>query len=147
MSRSSTATARKLSNDGESPKTQRKRTRRVAVQAVDSPRVWSLGLLGVFAFVALFGALLGSVVVQTGVVQYQVEKDQLGRDIAENSETQNRLSLEVAKLEAPQRILSEAQVRLGMVTPDNRPYLAAVVPDDPTTKVPLPGPNPFGASE
>lgn len=141
MSRS--ATARKT--DRKDSRSQRQK--RIQLRAIDSPRVWSLGALGVFAFLMLFGALLGAVVVQTGVVQHQVEKDELGDRIAEQSETQDRLSLEVARLEAPQRILSEAQERLGMVAPDNRPYLPPVVPDDPSTPVPLPDESPFGASE
>ncbi len=122
-------------------------TKRIQLRAIDSPRVWSLGALGVFAFIMLFGALLGAVVVQTGVVQHQVEKDELADRIAEQSEMQDRLSLEVSRLEAPQRILSEARERLGMVAPDNRPYLPPVVPDDPSTPVPLPPVSPFGPSE
>ncbi len=146
MSRSSTA--RKSDAPKRSQRAEKSaRSKRIQLRAIDSPRVWSLGALGVFAFLMLFGALLGAVVVQTGVVQHQVEKDELGDRIAEQSELQDRLSLDVAKLEAPQRILSEAQERLGMVTPDNRPYLPPVVPDDPLTPVPFPGVSPFGASE
>lgn len=145
MSRSATARKNDRKNEGKNPRGQR--PKRIQLRAIDSPRVWSLGALGVFAFLMLFGALLGAVVVQTGVVQHQVEKDELGDRIAEQSEIQDRLSLEVARLEAPQRILSEAQERLGMVAPDNRPYLPPVLPDDPGTPVPLPDESPFGASE
>jgi cell division protein FtsL len=94
----------------------------------------------------IFGALFGSVFVQTGVVQSQVHKDQLQDRIEEQRELQARLSLEVARLESPDRILNQAQVRLGMVSPDDRPYLAPVVPDDPSTPLAPPGADPFGVN-
>lgn len=118
--------------------------RRLRLQTVQTPRVWSLGALGVFAFFMLFGALFGSVFVQTAVVQSQVHKDQLQTQIGEQTELQARLSLRVSRLESPDRIRAEAQVRLGMITPDDRPYLAPVVPDDPSSPLAPPGDNPFG---
>ena len=153
MSRSSAALKSRDKSTGsanksasKSPRRESAKQRRLRLQAVEAPGTMSLGLLSIFAILMVFGALLAAALVQTMVVQNQVESDQLADQIEDQKLLQDKLSLEVARLESPDRILHEAQNELGMVTPDNRPYLAPVVPDDPTIAVPVPGEAPFSGT-
>ncbi len=145
MSRSSVA-LKTREKSAKAPRRESAKQRRLRLQAVEAPGTMSLGVLSVFAIVMVFGALLSAALVQTMVVQNQVESDKLADQIEEQRLLQDKLSLEVAQLESPDRILDEAQNKLGMVTPDNRPYLAPVVPDDPTIAVPVPGEAPFSGT-
>ncbi len=74
------------------------------------------------------------------LVQGQLHLDRIDQRIAAEQQRQTELRLQVAQLGAPQRVIVAAG-DLGMVTPDNRVYLAAVVPGSvvpppPTTKAP-----------
>jgi cell division protein FtsL len=53
----------------------------------------------------------------------QAELDQIEQDVAEAQGRYEQLRLDVAELEAPDRIVREAQERLGMVPPPNITYL------------------------
>ncbi len=74
------------------------------------------------------------------LVQGQLRIDQLDGRISAEQQRQSELRLQVAQLGAPQRVVIAAG-ELGMVIPDDRVYLAAVIPDNvvpppPTTKAP-----------
>ena len=100
-------------------------------------------LFSVVAIVVVFGSLLGIVVVQTFIVQNRVQLDAVTRDLVEVRERNQQLRLQVIELEAPERILDTAVLRLGMVRPDERKYLPGVDPDLVEIRLPPPG-DPFG---
>lgn len=90
--------------------------------------------------VLLFGSMLGLAAFHSVLVQGQLRIDQLDQRITAAEHEQTQLRLRVAQLGAPQRIVIAAG-DLGMVIPDDRVYLAAVVPGNvvpppPTTKAP-----------
>jgi len=97
----------------------------------------------IVAIVVVFGSLLGTVVVQTFIVQNRVQLDAVTTDLTNARERNQQLRLEVIELEAPKRILDTAVTRLGMVRPDERVYLPGI---DPTIIeiVPPPTGDPFG---
>lgn len=53
----------------------------------------------------------------------QAELDRIEQDVSDAQAQYEKLRLEVAELEAPSRIVAEAQERLGMVPPPNVTYL------------------------
>ena len=76
--------------------------------------------------IALFGlALLHSV-----INDRQTTLDNLNRELDQVQATNDRLRLNVARAEAPERIVAEALYRLGMVEPDHRVYLSPVELDE-----------------
>lgn len=79
-----------------------------------------------------FGVMLGILGLRVLLAQGQVRIDELEAQV-DAAQTQNqRLRLEVASLESPQRIVDEARTRLGMVPPESVTYLAPVAaPDTP----------------
>lgn len=79
----------------------------------------------VFAFM-----LLGAVVAHNLLIQGQVRLQQIEREVANQQARYQRLRLEVARLESPERIVAAAQQRLGMVPPPGVTYLS---PDGPLT--------------
>lgn len=108
---------------------------RPALQVVTPVRRPRLRLLGALACLLLFGALLGLAVFHSVLVQGQLGLDRLDEQIQQEQETQRELRRQVAELTSPERILAEAATR-GMVPPDRREYLPAVVPGQ---VVPPPG--------
>lgn len=60
------------------------------------------------------------------LIDGQIELDALQREVASESEAVERLRLEVAELEAPDRVLQVARDRLGMQEP---PEIGYVLPD------------------
>jgi cell division protein FtsL len=88
----------------------------------------------------VFGSMFGLAAFHSVLVQGQLHLDKLDQRITAEQQRQTELRLQVAQLGAPQRVVVAAG-DLGMVTPDNRVYLAAVVPGSvvpppPTTKAP-----------
>jgi hypothetical protein len=88
--------------------------------------------------VLVFGSMFGIAAFHSVLVQSQLRLDQLDQRIAAEQQRQGELRLQVAQLGAPQRVIVAAG-DLGMVAPDDRLYLAAVVPGSvvpppPTTK-------------
>lgn len=82
------------------------------------PRTKRRGGVGVVVYlagVALFASLLGLAVFQTFLVQSQSTLDQLDDRIVAEQERTEELRLQVAQLEAPDRILSVATEDLGMI--------------------------------
>lgn len=86
-----------------------------------------------FVLVALtFGVMFVSVSLRIMQAQDQVNIDSLESAVNQAQTDNQRLRLEVARLESPQRIVDEARARLGMVPPATVTYLAAVpTPDTP----------------
>jgi cell division protein FtsL len=87
-------------------------------------RVRRARVLVVAAAVAVVAALFGVAAFQAQLVSGQVRLDQLERDVAASRARYQDLRLEVASLEAPERIVAEAQHRLGMVVPSGITYLS-----------------------
>lgn len=73
-------------------------------------------IAGLFALAAMHALLIGG----------QLHLDDLRREQASSSEELRRLRLEVAELEAPDRVLEVARDRLGMVDPGEVGYLLPV---------------------
>jgi cell division protein FtsL len=93
-----------------------------------------LRIAGIATFGLVFGSLLGLAVFHSVLVQSQLRLDKIDARISEEQDRQNALRLQVAQLGAPERIISAAGEQ-GMVPPDDRKFLAAVVPG---TVVPAP---------
>jgi cell division protein FtsL len=91
-----------------SPRAQRRRARLLAAAAT--------GLL----LTVLFGLVAFHVVLTQG----QLQLDQLQSRAADEQARYDRLRLQVAELEAPERVVAEAQQRLGMVPPPGVTYLS-----------------------
>jgi cell division protein FtsL len=79
--------------------------------------------------------LFGLVVSHVALTQGQFQLERLERDAADQEARYERLRLEVARLESPERIVAAAQERLGMVPPPEVKYLS------PTTAVPAKKPD------
>jgi hypothetical protein len=86
-----------------------------------------LRILGGLAFTVLFGALLGLAVFHSMLVQGQLGLDRADKEIQQEQMRERELRQQAAQLGAPERILAAAAA-LGMVQPDTREYLPAVVP-------------------
>jgi cell division protein FtsL len=71
--------------------------------------------------------LLGLAVFHSMLVQGQLGIDRADDQIEQEQMRQRELRKQVAALEAPERIVAEATAR-GMVQPENRAYVPAVVP-------------------
>lgn len=98
----------------------RPQARRLALRL--SPRT------GVVLTVSLFGALFGVAVSHAMLIESQMDLEQLDERAAAEQARYERLQLDVAELESPDRIVEEAQDRLGMVPADDIVWLT---PDQP----------------
>ncbi|HJP16281.1 MAG TPA: hypothetical protein QF762_04865 [Acidimicrobiales bacterium] len=94
----------------------------------------------------VFAVLILLVGFQNLLIREQYGLDKLDERLESAIEREQVLRSEVARLESPDRILSEAQGRLGMVPPPARIYLPAVIPGDSLESVPPPTSNPFARS-
>ncbi|MDH3705223.1 MAG: cell division protein FtsL [Acidimicrobiia bacterium] len=103
----------------------------------------SVGLLTIVGLALFMGTLLASVAVQTLLFEARIGVDDLEAEIAGEQQRRAQLQAEVATLESPARILSEAQSRLGMAPASGRTYLAPVVPGALDAPIPPPGDDPF----
>ena len=83
----------------------------------------SLGIAFASATVTLL-ALFAAAVFQTVLVQGQQRLDRLDRRVSQAQDRFDRLRADVAELESPERIVTVAHHRLGMVQPDTITYLA-----------------------
>lgn len=93
----------------------------------------------VAAAVLVGASLLALAASHAMMVSTQVHLDDLERRVAEAQARHQALRLEVATLEAPDRVVSAARERLGMGPPDTVTYLPAAVPA-------APAPDPAPAS-
>lgn len=98
-------------------------------------------LTGVVAAIAGLG-LFGVVTVHVLLAQGQGDVQHLQDKVAQEEETQRQLNLQVAQLESPSRVVSEARNRLGMVSPSTVvPLASASLADPPATTIPAPKPT------
>jgi cell division protein FtsL len=90
---------------------------------------------GVILTVLLFAALFGVAVSHALLIEGQAKVDELDQQVAAEQARYEQLRREVAELESPQRILSEATGELGMVPAADPAWLT---PDEaaPTDDVP-----------
>ncbi len=84
-------------------------------------------LAGVLAGLACAG-LFAIVGVRVLLAQGQPTVDRLESQLTEAQTENQRLRLDVARLESPSRIVSEARSRLGMVPPATVVYLPPLIP-------------------
>jgi cell division protein FtsL len=101
--------------------------RHLRVVPIDGRRFRLTPKTGVGLTVALFGALFGVAVSHALLIEGQLELDHLDQQVAEEQARYERLRLEVAELQSPERILTDAQ-ELGMVPPEDVIWLT---PDQP----------------
>lgn len=101
------------------------RERRPQLRVVDepAPRRLNLGVVTALVVGAVFAVLFGLVVFHTVLLQNQQKLDHLNSQVSEAQGQYQSMRLQVAQLEAPQRILDVATHKLGMVPPDGTTYL------------------------
>jgi cell division protein FtsL len=101
------------------------RERRPQLRVVDEParRRVSLGVATTLVVGAVFAVLFGLVVFHTLLLQNQQKLDHLNTQVSDAQGQYQSLRLQVAQLEAPQRIIDVATHKLGMVPPDGTTYL------------------------
>ena len=75
-------------------------------------------------------ALFTLALVHAMIVDRQTTLDHLNQELEEVQAANDRLRLNVARSEAPERIVAEALYRLGMVESDGRVYLSPVELDE-----------------
>ena len=114
------AVARRLVSPKAPSPDQRPRLR-VVEQPATSPR--RLLRRGPVISAIVFVGLLALAASHALLVQGQVTLDGLDEAVAAQQEEYHRARLEVARLEAPERIVNEAIIRLGMVEPTDVVYL------------------------
>jgi hypothetical protein len=90
-------------------------------------RRWQVGTV---AGIILFAALFAVAGFQTLIVSQQKRLDDLGARIAAETDAGQRLDDDLALLQSPQRITTEATERLGMVAPPGVAYLQPRDDDD-----------------
>lgn len=90
----------------------------------------AVSVVGTVALGLLFLSVLGVVVFQALLVQTQSHLDELERQVRVEEERADDLRLRLAELRSPERIVAEAQARLGMVAPDEVLYLQSDPGDD-----------------
>lgn len=79
-------------------------------------------LIGLVVLAAVM--VLGVAAAHAALIQGQMQLQDLEEQVAEQQGAYQRLRLEVARLESPERIVSAAQQRLGMVPPPGVTYLS-----------------------
>jgi cell division protein FtsL len=91
-----------------------------------------MGVVGPIAVASLFAVLLAMAALQALIVQGQTRLDRLDRDVTEAVARRDRLGLQLAELESPDRIVAEAR-RLGMV---DAPVVVYLTPTRPAASMP-----------
>lgn len=101
------------------------RERRPQLRVVDEPAARRLSLTAIttLAVGAVFAVLFGLVVCHTLLLQNQQRLDRISADVTDAQAKYQSLRLQVAQLQAPQRIIDVATHKLGMVPPDGTTYL------------------------
>lgn len=84
--------------------------------------------IGLVATGLVFVGLFALAIVHTVLVQHQLQLDALQRKVDDARQDYQKLRLQVADLESPQRIVDTAQSRLGMVPSGGVVYLAPSQP-------------------
>ncbi len=91
--------------------------------------------LAIVATVVAALCLFGVVVFHVVMTQNQFRLDALRSDASGRQAEYERLRLQVSQLESPDRVVSDAQTRLGMITPPKVTYLTPSV-DEPGSQPP-----------
>ncbi len=105
-------------------------------------RQMSTYALGGISLLIIVTAFVATVFVRVRLAEGQRRIDDLGELIIEAEAVEEDLQLEIAQLEAPERIWAAAS-RLLMIAPNDVVYLAPVLADDPKTRLPAPVGDPF----
>lgn len=95
----------------------------------DHGRRLGIGAITTLVIGAVFTVLFGLVVFHTILVQNQQRLDKLDEGVRTEQARYQQLRLQVAQLEAPQRIVDVATQKLGMVPPDTTTYLTPSADD------------------
>jgi cell division protein FtsL len=101
------------------PKTSKARARDDRANLVVVPRYVRRRRAGVAIAVGLFAVfalMLGLVAFQAKIAQDQLKLDRADRDLQQAEDTYSQLRLQVANLEAPDRVIAEAK-QLGLIRP------------------------------
>lgn len=117
---------------------------RPALRVVEPAPRRRVGRAGTIAGVVLFVALFALAAFQTVLIRTQARIDDLDRRIAEEEARRTDLTLRLADLRSPDRIVSVATDRLGMIAPGTVAYLQPR-PDDDVRATYRPAPPPPGA--
>ena len=115
---------------------------RDALRRDEAPSRVSIGLVGVLAFIFVFGALFGLAAFHSVLVQNQLHLDRLSRDVQREQTRYQDLRIEYGQAAAPFRILAQASAR-GMLPSKSRQKLQAVLPEQ--GSLTPPSAHPFGA--
>ena len=100
------------------------------LRAVPWPSRKLMPMMGWAAAVTVVVALFALALFHAMIVDRQTTLDNLNQELEEVQAINDRLRLNVARSEAPERIVAEALYRLGMVEPDHRVYLSPVELDE-----------------
>jgi hypothetical protein len=112
-----------------------------AAKKDDGPSRMSIGLVGVLAFIFVFGALFGLAAFHSVLVQNQLRLDRLSRDVEREQARYQSLRIEYGQAAAPFRILAQASAR-GMLQSKSKEPLQAVLPE--RGDLGAPNTHPFG---
>jgi uncharacterized coiled-coil protein SlyX len=88
------------------------------------------GWVGVLAGGLLFVALFGLVAFQTVLIGGQARIDELNQQVSAQLDERQELSVAVADLRSPERVVSAAAERLGMIEPASVAFLRSAPADD-----------------
>lgn len=96
------------------------------LRSAPKPRRRLMSTVGWVAAVAMVVALFLLALFHAVIVDRQTTLDDLNRRLDIVQVENEKLRLYVARAESPDRIVAEAQYRLGMVEPESRVYLSPV---------------------
>jgi cell division protein FtsL len=116
-----------------SPEAQEQQNHLRLIRQQESRRANRRRLLVSLGIACVAALCLGLVALHVLIAENQFRLDQLQQTAATKQANYERLRLQVAQLEAPARIVSEAEGRLGMVQPGSVTYLPAVPTTTQTT--------------
>jgi cell division protein FtsB len=121
--------------------------RRPVLRVVEPAPRRRVGRTGTIAGIVLFTALFALAAFQTVLIRTQARIDDLDRRITAEEDRRRDLTLRLADLRSPDRIVSVARDRLGMISPATVAYLQPGPDDDArATYRPSPVPDDPGAT-
>ncbi|MCY3578799.1 MAG: hypothetical protein OXH53_15945 [bacterium] len=104
------------------------------LRAAPRPARRLMPVLGWAAAITVVIALFALALLHAVIVDRQTTLDNLNQQIEDVQAINDRLRLNVARAEAPERIVAVALYRLGMVEPDRRIYLPPLESDEGGTR-------------
>ncbi len=116
-------------------------------EVAPAPKRGRAGWVGIAVIMSVMFVVFAAAAVQTLLIQTQVGIDDTQRSLDVARAVEADLLLEVASLEAPARILAEASIKVEMGPPDNRVFLAPIVPGQLDAPLDPPGDDPFPGSD